>query len=440
MVGARPHPDTLSMESHDEDPTTPQGGDHAADASDPSERPTEKSGGATGPPGGDPSRGPAPETPAAGGAIPAGGATPAGGAAEGPRRLYRSRDERLIGGVCGGLAEYFGIDPLIVRIITVGLVFAGGAGFLAYLAAWLLVPEEDGESVADGGNGRLATIAGTVLLVLAIGTVLPFWNGPFGGWGWGGPLVSLICLGLAGLAVWWVASGEHPAASGTRDILRRAGFGVALLAVCGLLALGGAWATAAGGGVIVAVVVIVAGLWLVAGAFLGGARWLILPALALALPAGVVSAANLDVDGGVGDREYRPAVASEIRGTYKLGVGHLILDLRDTKLPPGDRPIHVEIGAGAVSIAVPRNVCVTSKAHLGAGQVNVFGHGSGGLDVDWRDARQAPAGTTRLIVDGDVGVGVLDVTYDSPSDHFDRRRSPADRERGNAACIGGVRG
>jgi len=440
MVGARPDPDTLSMESHDDDPTTPQGGDRAADASDPSERPTEKSGDATGPPGGDPSRGPAPENPAAGGAIPAGGATPAGGAAEGPRRLYRSRDERLIGGVCGGLAEYFGIDPLIVRIITVGLVFAGGAGFLAYLAAWLLVPEEDGESVADGGNGRLATIAGTVLLVLAIGTVLPFWNGPFGGWGWGGPLVSLICLGLAGLAVWWVASGEHPAASGTRDILRRAGFGVALLAVCGLLALGGAWATAAGGGVIVAVVVIVAGLWLVAGAFLGGARWLILPALALALPAGVVSAANLDVDGGVGDREYRPAVASEIRGTYKLGVGHLILDLRDTKLPPGDRPIHIEIGAGAVSIAVPRNVCVTSKAHLGAGQVNVFGHGSGGLDVDWRDARQAPAGTTRLIVDGDVGVGVLDVTYDSPSDHFDRRRSPADRERGNAACIGGVRG
>ena len=263
---------------------------------------------------------------------------PGGGPAEGPRRLYRSRDERVIGGVCGGLAEYFGIDPLIVRIITVGLVFAGGAGFLAYLAAWLLVPDADGASVADG-NGRLATIAGTVLLVLAIGTVLPFWHGPFGGWGWGGPLVSLICLGLAGLGVWWVASGEHPAASGTRDILRRAGFGVALLAVCGLLALGGAWATAAGGGVIVAGVVIVAGLWLVAGAFLGGARWLILPALALALPAGVVSAANLDVDGGVGDREYRPAIASEIRSTYKLGVGHLILDLRDTKLPPR-RPPH----------------------------------------------------------------------------------------------------
>jgi phage shock protein PspC (stress-responsive transcriptional regulator) len=462
MVRAPPDPETDGMESHDQDPTTPQGSDspadaadpseratersadtgdpsarpteRSADADDPSERPTEPSAGAAGTPAGDPPQGAAPYAPRTGGAI------PDGGAAEGPRRLYRSRDQRVIGGVCGGLAEYFGIDPLIVRIITVGLVFAGGAGFLAYLAAWLLVPEEDGDALSDG-NGRLATIAGSVLLVLAIGTVLPFWHGPFGGWGWGGPFLSLICLGLAGLGVWWVASGERPGASGARDILRRAGFGIALLAVCGLLALGGAWATAAGGGVVVAVVVIVAGLWLVAGAFLGGARWLILPALALALPAGVVSAANLDVQGGVGDREYRPAAASELQRTYRLGVGHLMLDLRNTELPPGDQRLHVEIGVGAVSIAVPRNVCVTSTAHAGAGQVNVFDHGSGGLDVNWRDDRRAPAGATRLVVDADVGVGALDVTYDDPrTDHFDRRRSVADRERGNAACIGGVRG
>src|SRR6185312_13590244 len=263
----------------------------------------------------------------------------------GPRRLYRSRDERVIGGVCGGLAEYFGIDPLIIRIVAIALVFAGGAGFLAYLAAWLLVPSVDGEPVAPGLAGRSATIAGTVLLVLAIFTILPFWNGPFGDWSWSGPLLSLVVLGLAGLGIWWVASGEHPAASGTRDVVRRAGFGVALLAVCGLLAIAGAWATAAGGGTIVAVVVIVAGLWLVAGAFLGGARWLILPALALALPAGVVSAANLDVDGGVGDRTYRPVAAGEVRDSYRLGIGELVVDLRNADLPPGDHHIRVEIGA-----------------------------------------------------------------------------------------------
>jgi len=398
MVRPPREDDTHRMESHDQDPTP------AAENPDPADAPTTEQPG-------------------------------------GPRRLYRSRDERVIGGVCGGLAEYFGIDPLIIRIVAIALVFAGGAGFLAYLAAWLLVPSVDGEPVAPGLAGRSATIAGTVLLVLAIFTILPFWNGPFGDWSWSGPLLSLVVLGLAGLGIWWVASGEHPAASGTRDVVRRAGFGVALLAVCGLLAIAGAWATAAGGGTIVAVVVIVAGLWLVAGAFLGGARWLILPALALALPAGVVSAANLNVDGGVGDRQYRPVTASDVRPQYKLGVGHLVLDLRDVKLPPGDRRLHVEMGAGAVSIAVPRDVCVTSSAHVGAGQVNVFRHGSGGLDVDWRDDRRALPGTTRLIVDGDIGVGVLDVTYDDPNgDHFDRRRSIADRTRGNTACIGGVRG
>src|SRR5690349_23290235 len=135
MVRPPREDDTHRMESHDQDPTP------AAENPDPADAPTTEQPG-------------------------------------GPRRLYRSRDERVIGGVCGGLAEYFGIDPLIVRIIAVGLVFAGGAGFLAYFAAWLLVPEADGDSVADG-NGRLATIAGTVLLVLAIGTVLPFWHGPF---------------------------------------------------------------------------------------------------------------------------------------------------------------------------------------------------------------------------------------------------------------------
>jgi phage shock protein PspC (stress-responsive transcriptional regulator) len=405
------------MESHDQDPTTPQG-----------------------PPAGDLPPGPPPSSDAPG----AGSSDPTGGAADGPRRLYRSRRERLVGGVCGGLAEYFGIDPLIVRIIAVALIFAGGAGFLAYFAAWLLVPDAEAADGEPTTAGRAATIAGTVLLVFAIGALLPFWGGPFGGdWGWGGPFVSLVCIGLAGLAVWWVASGEHPAASGTRGLLRRAGFGVALLAVCGLLALGGVWATAAGGGVIVAVVVIVAGLWLVAGAFLGGARWLILPALALALPAGVVSAANVDVDGGVGDRSYRPLAAAEVRDSYRLGIGHLVVDLRQAKLPPGDRRIHVEVGAGAISLAVPRDVCVTSAAHVGAGQVDVFDHGSGGLDVDWRDDRRALPGTTRLIVDGDVGVGLLDIGYEDPADDFRHRdfdRGVGRGEPGNAACIGGTRG
>ena len=58
------------------------------------------------------------------------------------KRLYRSRSDRMIWGVCGGLAEYFGIDPTIVRIIAVLLAFANGAGILAYIILAIVVPLE----------------------------------------------------------------------------------------------------------------------------------------------------------------------------------------------------------------------------------------------------------------------------------------------------------
>lgn len=57
------------------------------------------------------------------------------------RRLYRSVTDRRIAGVCGGVGEYFDIDPVIVRIIWVALVLGAGIGILAYIIAWLIVPE-----------------------------------------------------------------------------------------------------------------------------------------------------------------------------------------------------------------------------------------------------------------------------------------------------------
>jgi phage shock protein C len=59
-----------------------------------------------------------------------------------PRRLHRSRRDRVFGGVCGGLAEYFGVDPVLLRIVAVALALSGGAGFLLYLIAWIAIPEE----------------------------------------------------------------------------------------------------------------------------------------------------------------------------------------------------------------------------------------------------------------------------------------------------------
>ena len=58
------------------------------------------------------------------------------------KRLYRSRDNRMISGVCAGLAEYMDVDPTIVRLLAVLGLFAGGATFWAYLVMMLVVPEE----------------------------------------------------------------------------------------------------------------------------------------------------------------------------------------------------------------------------------------------------------------------------------------------------------
>lgn len=58
------------------------------------------------------------------------------------RKLYRSERNRMVAGVCGGIAEYFNIDPTIVRLGWVAVSLAGGAGVLAYLIAMFIVPDQ----------------------------------------------------------------------------------------------------------------------------------------------------------------------------------------------------------------------------------------------------------------------------------------------------------
>lgn len=62
------------------------------------------------------------------------------------KKLYRSREDRVIWGVCGGLADYFVIDPLVVRLIFIALFFGGGSGLLIYIIFALVVPSEGANS------------------------------------------------------------------------------------------------------------------------------------------------------------------------------------------------------------------------------------------------------------------------------------------------------
>ncbi|ADY54804.1 phage shock protein C, PspC [Syntrophobotulus glycolicus DSM 8271] len=59
------------------------------------------------------------------------------------KKLFRSRTDCMIAGVCGGIAEYFDLDPIIVRLILLLAFFGGGLGFFAYVIAWLLIPVEE---------------------------------------------------------------------------------------------------------------------------------------------------------------------------------------------------------------------------------------------------------------------------------------------------------
>jgi phage shock protein PspC (stress-responsive transcriptional regulator) len=342
-------------------------------------------------------------------------------AAAPPRRLYRSRDDRVIAGVCSGIAQYFNIDPVLVRVGAVALTFLGGAGLLAYLAAVLLIPREGEDGRPPEAPNRGLVITGALLLIVAVCVVLPF-----RGWGPGWGLVPLGFVALAGLFVWRLASGQRPEGD-ARAVLRAMALGLALIALCIVLAISGAWAAAAGGNGVVAGIVVAAGIALIAGAFFGSwARWLILPALALALPAGVVAAANLDVRGGTGEVTYRPASAAEVHDSYRLGVGHLVVDLRDARLTPGDHRIKIRLGVGGAELLVPPGVCVSTGSHVGIGGTAVFDRNGGGIDTDWSDERNAPAGTPRVVVDGDIGIGAL-IVHHNEHEHWDG--AP-----GNEAC------
>ena len=111
------------------------------------------------------------------------------------------------------------------------------------------------------------------------------------------------------------------------------------------------------------------------------------------------------------------------------------------QLPAGDRRVKLAAGAGHILVYVPEDVCVASTAELGMGGVFVFDRAGGGIDVDWSDERRAPAGTPRLVLDGDIGLGALEVRHDEDRDD-DFRRGPGGRrfqtddrtDERNSAC------
>ena len=65
-----------------------------------------------------------------------------GGAVDPTRKLYRSKSNRKLAGVCGGLAQYFNLDATLIRVLFIALAVLGGSGLVLYLAMWIIVPNQ----------------------------------------------------------------------------------------------------------------------------------------------------------------------------------------------------------------------------------------------------------------------------------------------------------
>ena len=118
-----------------------------------------------------------------------------------PARLFRSKSDRMLAGVCGGLGEYFGVDPVWFRIGFVLLGLGGGSSVLLYLLFWIVMPE-----ATDDGEGRewpsssappASVIVGLILIAVGGMILVNVMEPSIGRFFW--PL-ALVCIGLAVIA------------------------------------------------------------------------------------------------------------------------------------------------------------------------------------------------------------------------------------------------
>jgi phage shock protein PspC (stress-responsive transcriptional regulator) len=287
----------------------------------------------------------------------------------GPRRtLLRSKDNRVLWGVAGGLAEHIGFNATLVRVAFVLTTLFGGAGILAYLVLAIALPQDDGTGrpVPESVWARFGKVA-LVCILVAIA----------------------LCLAL----------------------------GVALVS---------AWVTATGHGTAIAVAVIFVGLALVAAAFAPDVRRratppLLMLALVLGIPAGAIAAADIKFDNSVGERTYTPTLATDIPAEgYKLGTGQLVVDLRQLPWKPGQTiAASAHLGMGQMIVSAPPNVCVVAHATGKAGELIVAGDVSHGIDPEVTQGSPT-SNAPRLDLDADIQLGQMIVTDQAPDQIDDR--------------------
>lgn len=353
--------------------------------------------------------------------------------------VKRSSDDRMVAGVCSGVARYLNIDPVILRVILAALTFVGFAGAILYVAGWLLLPaDNEDKSIAArlfklDDNEKQFRVVG---LIVAGVVAITAGTGSFGGnWDASFPLFALISL--AAIYFWIIrpsqrrkeraaqtltlpapADGETPhqtiatqqLSAGPKTpwspILTLVTLSTAVIAVGGVALYASAhdalpWTTYA-----LATLSVIA-IGLLVGTFWGNGGPLIVIG---ALVAAVLAASTLLPSPSIGDNLFEPTASSDVSTTYRLGIGRVDLDLTGIDDPSAllGRTVTVRRGAGLTRIIVPRDLDVAVDAYVRAGRIRIFDRENSGTvnRLDYRSDAQSHL-TLRII----QSVGQIQVVH-----------------------------
>ena len=379
--------------------------------------------------------------------------------------LHRPGEGRWIAGVALGIAHRLGIEAWIVRVAFIVLVTVGGVGIFLYAAGWILIPDEgEAESIARGWSGRPSARRWVGVILIGLAAVVLIAETRLVR----GELVfALVLLGIGVLLYRGDLSspeqrspdtadvpqaapadqadepgagppssspaGPAPAPLRDRSYLGRVTVGVVLisLGILGFL-----------DGVVpgfnptfrhyMALLVAVVGLGLVVGAWFGRVGGLVALGIVL-LPVVLVSLASDTLefstsDNGpvvlvslpsdtagfstsAGDGHHRPAGVDEIPDAYRLGVGSLVVDLREVDFTGRMVEVEADVGIGELTLYLPRDVAADVSGRVGIGSIRTWDHlGTTSRQGIGITSDYTSAGADGMIVlDASVGLGEIRV-------------------------------
>lgn len=374
-----------------------------------------------------------------------------------PRRLTRSTDDRVVAGVCGGLARFTGIDPVIFRVALGVATVLGGAGLVAYVIAWVVIPSEDDERshaeslLRDRSLPRPVLVALGVLAAFVLLGVLG--AGPFDGDHRGGGGFGLFVL--VGVGIWLFNRDRQPdsprwrppvppvppvppqpfAAGTTAEVTDRVTDDVTApwppvppvplhrpprpssklpaVVLSTMLLVGGVLALVEVSGAAdvaldtaLALLLLVLGAGLLVGTWFGRARSLILLGLPLTVLTSAATVMDVPFTGGAGERSWRPTTVAELEDEYHLGAGEAALDLSELDLDGRTRRVAASLAVGELVVILP-DATVRLDARTGMGALVAPGWHDDGVDVRRRTTVDGSGGMLELELR--LGMGRMEV-------------------------------